>query len=47
MTVLKVLPVGAHLNYNLEHYVKIPLEKISCYMDFFGYREMLGTLDNM
>lgn len=40
----KVLLVGSHLGYNLEHYVKMALEKLGHSVTFFGYRSMLGAL---
>jgi len=38
---LKVLLVGSHLNYNLEHYTKIALENLGHKVVFFGYRDIL------
>jgi spore maturation protein CgeB len=40
----KVLLVGSHLGYNLEHYVKMALEKRTHSVTFIGYRSMLGAL---
>jgi len=39
---LKILLLGSHLNYNLEHYVKMNLEKMRHEVVFYGYREKLG-----
>lgn len=41
---LRVLLLGSHLNYNLEHYVKMALERMGCEVNFVGYREFLGRL---
>ena len=39
----KVLLLGSHINYNLEHYVKIALEKLGNSVTFFGYREFIPS----
>lgn len=39
-----ILLTGSHLGYNLEHYVKIALEKLGYCVTFFGYRSMIGSL---
>lgn len=39
----RVLLLGSHLGYNLEHYVKIALEKSGCPVEFFGYKDLLGS----
>jgi spore maturation protein CgeB len=39
---LKVLLLGSHLDYNLEHYVKMALERLGCEVRFVGYRGFLG-----
>lgn len=41
---MKILLLGSHLNYNLEHYVKMNLEKMGHEVVFYGYREKLGKL---
>jgi len=41
---LKILLLGSHLNYNLEHYVKMNLEKMGHEVVFYGYKVKLGKL---
>lgn len=41
---LRVLLAGSHLGYNLEHYVKVALEKLGHSVTFFGYRDMARAL---
>jgi spore maturation protein CgeB len=42
---LKILLLGSHLGYNLEHYVKMALEKLGSQVEFVGYRDSLGPLE--
>ncbi len=39
---LRILILGSHLGYNLEHYVKMALERLGYQVRFLGYREFLG-----
>jgi spore maturation protein CgeB len=39
----KILLLGSHINYNLEHYVKMALEKLGHSVTFFGYREFISS----
>lgn len=41
---MKILLLGSHLNYNLEHYVKMNLEKMGHEVVFYGYKAKLGKL---
>lgn len=41
---LKILLLGSHLNYNLEHYVYMNLARLGYDVRFYGYREKLGRL---
>ncbi len=41
---MRVLLLGSHLGYNLEHYVKMALERLGCEVRFVGYRKFLGPL---
>jgi spore maturation protein CgeB len=41
---LKVLLLGSHLNYNLEHYAKMSLEKMGHAVVFYGYNAKLGKM---
>src|SRR5579885_1108900 len=43
----KILLIGSHLGYNLEHYVKIALENLGHDVFFFGYRDILGSMTTM
>ncbi len=42
---MRVLLLGSHLGYNLEHYVKIALERLGSQVEFVGYRGSLGRLE--
>jgi spore maturation protein CgeB len=39
---LRILLLGSHLGYNLEHYVKSAFERLGCEVRFVGYRGFLG-----
>lgn len=41
---MKILLLGSHLNYNLEHHIYMNLEKLGYEVRSFGYRERLGRL---
>ena len=43
---MKILLLGSHLNYNLEHYVYVNLAKLGHKVKFYGYKERLGMLAN-
>ena len=43
---MKVLLLGSHLNYNLEHYVYMNFERLGHEVRFYGYREKLGRMAN-
>ena len=43
---MRVLLLGSHKNYNLEHYVYMNLVKLGHGVRFYGYREKLGRLAN-
>jgi len=43
---MRVLLLGSHTNYNLEHYVYMNLVKLGHEVKFYGYREKLGRLAN-
>jgi spore maturation protein CgeB len=44
---MRVLLLGSHKNYNLEHYVYMNLVKLGHEVRFYGYREKLGRLANL
>jgi len=39
----KILLLGSHMYYNLEHYVKMALERLGHSVTFFGYREFISS----
>jgi len=39
---VRIFLIGSHLNYNLEHYVKMAFESLGHQVTFFGYRDVLG-----
>ena len=43
---MRVLLLGSHMNYNLEHYVYMNLVKLGHEVKFYGYKEKLGRLAN-
>jgi len=43
---MRVLLLGSHMNYNLEHYVYMNLVKLGHEVEFYGYKEKLGRLAN-
>jgi len=43
---MRVLLLGSHINYNLEHYVYMNLVKLGYEVKFYGYKEKLGRLTN-
>ena len=43
---MKILLLGSHMNYNLEHYVYMNLVKLGHTVNFYGYREKLGKFAN-
>jgi spore maturation protein CgeB len=43
---MRILLLGSHMNYNLEHYVYMNLVKLGHEVKFYGYREKLGRLAN-
>ena len=43
---MKVLLLGSHLNYNLEHFVYLNLKKLEHDVEFYGYRDRIGRLAN-
>jgi spore maturation protein CgeB len=43
---MKILLLGSHLNYNLEHYVYTNLVKLGHELKFYGYKEKLSMLAN-
>jgi spore maturation protein CgeB len=43
---MKILLLGSHLNYNLEHYVYVNLVKLGHEVRFCGYKEKLGKFAN-
>ena len=44
---MKVLLLGSHMNYNLEHYVYMNLKKLGHEVKFYGYKDELGRLANL
>jgi spore maturation protein CgeB len=44
---MKVLLLGSHMNYNLEHYVYMNLVKLGHEVRFYGYKERLGSSANL
>lgn len=44
---MRVLLLGSHKNYNLEHYASLGLKTLGCEVAFLGYREFLGSLSTM
>jgi spore maturation protein CgeB len=43
---MRVLLLGSHMNYNLEHYTYMNLLKLGHDVEFYGYQEKLGKLAN-
>jgi spore maturation protein CgeB len=43
---MKILLLGSHMNYNLEHYVYMNLVKLGHEVRFYGYKERLGKFAN-
>ena len=43
---MKILLLGSHTNYNLEHYVYMNLVKLGHEVMFYGYKERLGKFAN-
>jgi spore maturation protein CgeB len=43
---MRILLLGSHMNYNLEHYVYMNLVKLGYEVKFYGYKEKLGRLAN-
>ena len=43
---MRILLLGSHINYNLEHYVYTNLVKLGHEVRFYGYKEKLGRLAN-
>jgi|YelNatPaOPRAMG01_1025707.scaffolds.fasta_scaffold01671_24 spore maturation protein CgeB len=43
---MRVLLLGSHMNYNLEHYVYMNLVKLGHEVKFYGYKEKLSRLAN-
>jgi spore maturation protein CgeB len=43
---MRILLLGSHMNYNLEHYVYMNLVKLGHEVKFYGYKEKLGRLAN-
>jgi spore maturation protein CgeB len=43
---MRILVLGSHMNYNLEHYVYMNLVKLGHEVRFYGYKEKLGRLAN-
>lgn len=41
---LRVLLIGSHLGYNVEHYAKMALERLGCEVCFVGYRDIFGPM---
>ena len=41
---MKVLLLGSHISYNLEHYVYMNLKRLGCEVKFCGYKKTLGRL---
>jgi spore maturation protein CgeB len=44
---MRVLLLGSHMNYNLEHYVYMNLVKLDHEVKFYGYKEKLGRFANL
>ena len=43
---MRILLLGSHMNYNLEHYVYMNLIKLGHEVRFYGYKERLGKFAN-
>jgi len=43
---MRILLLGSHMNYNLEHYAYMNLVKLSHEVRFYGYKEKLGRFAN-
>jgi spore maturation protein CgeB len=43
---MRILLLGSHMNYNLEHYVYMNLVKLGHEVRFYGYKERLGKFAN-
>jgi spore maturation protein CgeB len=43
---MRILILGSHMNYNLEHYVYMNLVKLGHEVRFYGYKEKLGRFAN-
>jgi spore maturation protein CgeB len=43
---MRILLLGSHMNYNLEHYVYMNLVKLGHEVRFYGYKEKLGRFAN-